>query len=532
MSAAPSWQRICPLDAILPETGACARVDGRQIAIFRLGDDRVFAIDNHDPFSGANVLWRGVLGGLEGERVVASPIYKQHFSLATGRCLEDPAASRDAFPVRVEAGAIWLLPEVKRVYRPPAVAETPKTRSLVVVGNGMAAMRAVEELLDRAPGRYHITVFGAEPRGNYNRILLSPVLAGEKRVEDITLHPVAWYAEKGITLHVGDPVVSIDRGRRTVTSSKGVKVPYDRLLLATGSEPFVPRVPGTDLAGVTTFRDLDDVERMQAAVGPHRPAVVIGGGLLGLEAATGLAARGMAVTVVHLMDRLMERQLDARAAALLRDTLAARGVQVRLSAETEALEGDADGRVTALRLKGGERLPADLVVIAAGIRPDARLARSAGLACNRGVLVNDTLQTFDPRIYAVGECVEHRSQTYGLVAPLYEQAGICAGQLAGEGRGAYRGSVTGTQLKVSGVQVYSAGDFSGGPGTEDLVLNDARRGVYKRLVLKNDRIIGAVLFGDTADGPWYFDLIRAGVDIREPRSRLLFGAAYCDAEAA
>jgi NAD(P)H-dependent nitrite reductase small subunit len=525
MSGVQPWRRICRIDEILPDTGVCALVDGCQIAIFRLEDGSLRAIDNRDPFSGANVLSRGIIGGLEGERVVASPIYKQHFSLNTGRCLEDATKSVNAYAVRLVDGQVWLDPRPKRSYRPPAVS-TPKPQSLVVIGNGMAGMRVVEELLDRAPGRYDITVFGAEPRGNYNRILLSPVLAGEKRSEDIMLHPPQWYADNGITLHMGDEVVSIDRGRRRVRSAAGIEVRYDRLLLATGSEPFVPPVPGVALEGVTTFRDLDDVARMSAAVGVHRRAVVIGGGLLGLEAATGLRARGMEVTVVHLMDRLMERQLDARAAAMLQATLAARGITVRLSAQTEALVGE--GRVRALRLVGGEEIPAELVVIAAGIRPNAALARAAGLACHRGVLVNDTLQTFDPRVYAVGECVEHRGQSYGLVAPLYEQAGICAGQLAGEGRVGYRGSVSGTQLKVSGVQVYSAGDFSGGEGTEDLVLDDPARGVYKRLVLRDNRIIGTVLFGDAQDGPWYFDLIRAGADIGAQRSRLLFGAAYCD----
>lgn len=527
MSIEQTWKRICAVEDIVPETGVCALVDGRQIAIFRLHDGTLRAIDNRDPFSGANVLSRGIVGDLDGERVVASPIYKQHFSLATGRCLEDARQSIDAFPARAADGAVWLQAVPKRRYLPPVHDDDGEKETLVVVGNGMAAMRAVEELLDRAPGRYAITVFGGEPGGCYNRIQLSPVLAGERKAEEIVTHPLSWYAEKGITLHADDPVVVIDRARRRVRSAAGVEVAYDRLLLATGSEPFMPPVDGIDLEGVVSFRDIGDVDRMLAAAQTGGRAVVIGGGLLGLEAASGLAARGMDVTVVHLMDRLMERQLDARAAGMLQQVLAGRGIEVLLSARTEAL-ADADGQVQEVRLADGRVLPASLVVVAAGIRPDTRLARAAGLACNRGVLVNDTLQSFDPRIYAVGECVEHRGQTYGLVAPLYEQAGICAGHLAGEGRGAYRGSVTGTQLKVSGVQVYSAGDFEGGEGTEDLVLHDPKRGVYKRLVLCDNRIVGTVLFGDTEDGPWYFDLIRAGTDISALRSQLLFGAAYCE----
>ncbi|MCK5770990.1 nitrite reductase small subunit NirD [Algiphilus sp.] len=521
-----NWQRICPVDAIVPDTGVCALVDGKQIAIFRLDDGTVRAIDNHDPFSGANVLSRGIVGGLEGERVVASPIYKQHFSLATGRCLEDAGNSVDAYPVKVEDGDIWLEAVPKRRYLPPA-PQPEEPASLVVVGNGMVAMRAVEELLDRAPARYRITVFGAEPRGSYNRIQLSSVLSGEQDAEAVTTHPSKWYADNAITFHAGDAVVAIDRTRRCVRSASGREVEYDRLLIATGSDPLIPPIDGAELDGVTTFRDLDDVDALIAASAERRRAVVIGGGLLGLEAASGLCARGMDVTVLHLADHLMERQLDVKAGTMLKATLAERGIRVRLGAETRRIAGSA-GRVERVELADGTSVPADLVVIAIGIRPNIALARDAGLACGRGVLVNDTLQTFDPRIYAVGECVEHRGSTYGLVAPLYEQAGICAGQLAGEGGKGYRGSVSGTQLKISGVKVYSAGDINGDEDTEDLVLHDPRRGLYKRLILRSNRVVGTVLFGDTDDGPWYFDLIRTGADVSAMRSRLLFGAAYCE----
>lgn len=395
---------------------------------------------------------------------------------------------------------------------------------LVVVGNGMAGIRTVEELIKLVPGLYDITVFGAEPHPNYNRILLSPVLAGEQTFDDIVLNTREWYAENGITLHTGKKVVKIDRRARFVEADDGTRVPYDRLLLATGSDPFILPVPGKDLEGVITYRDIHDTERMIAAAATMKRAVVIGGGLLGLEAANGLKLRGMGVTVVHLMPWLMERQLDRTAADLLQKTLADKGLEFRLEAKTEALLPDASGtRVSAVRLQGGEELPADLVVMAVGIRPNTGLAASAGLHIDRGVVVNDTLQTYDPRIYAVGECVAHRGIAYGLVAPLFEQARVCANHLAQFGIARYSGSQVSTKLKVTGVDLFSAGNFTGGEGCEDIVLSDPGAGVYKRLVLKDDKLIGAVLYGDTVDGTWLFKLIREGTNVAPMRDRLMFG---------
>lgn len=410
-----------------------------------------------------------------------------------------------------------------------------KKMKLVVVGNGMAGIRAVEELLRLAPELYEITVFGAEPHPNYNRILLSPVLAGEQTVEEIILNPRSWYAEHGITLHAGRRVVSVDRRARVVTADDGTTAAYDRLLLATGSHPFILPVPGKDLDGVIGYRDIADTEAMIAAAGRYRHAVVIGGGLLGLEAANGLMLRGMQVTVVHLMPWLMERQLDQPAGALLQQSLEARGLRFRMQASTEALVGDAEGgtagRVMAVRLKTGEELPADLVVMAAGIRPNTDLAQTLGLHCQRGVVVNDTLQTVtDPRIYAVGECAAHRGIAYGLVAPLYEQAKVCATHLAQFGIGRYTGSQTSTKLKVTGIDLFSAGDFmgraSGKPedaDCEEIVMSDPYAGVYKKLVVKNDRLVGACLYGDTVDGSWYFKLIREGRPVGDLRDKLMFG---------
>lgn len=401
----------------------------------------------------------------------------------------------------------------------------PKLR-LVVIGNGMAGCRAVEEVLKRDPDRYAVTIFGAEPRVNYNRIMLSPVLAGEKAFEDIVINDEAWYRDNGITLHAGRAVTAIDPAARKVFA-EGLEVGYDKLILATGSDPFRLPLPGGDLKGVVTFRDLDDVNAMLAASArPEARAVVIGGGLLGLEAAYGLARRGMAATVVHLMDVLMERQLDESAGYLLREALADRGVDTVLGAHSEEIVG-ADGQVTGLKLKDGRVLPCDLLVMAVGIRPNATLAKAAGLGVNRGVVVDDAMQTSDPDVFAVGECVEHRGQCYGLVAPIWEMCRALAEALT-DGEGAYQGSVLSTRLKVSGVDVFSAGKFAGGEGCEDIVFRDAARGVYKRMVIEDGKLAGAVLFGDAADGGWYIDLMKAGADVGGIRETLIFGQAITE----
>ena len=399
-----------------------------------------------------------------------------------------------------------------------------KRLKLVCIGNGMAGMRTVEELLAIAPDTYDITVFGAEPHPNYNRILLSPVLAGEQTLQDIVINDYAWYAEHGITLHAGKEIVAIDRRRRTVTATDGTVAAYDRLLLATGSVPFRLPIPGIDAPGVLTYRDIADTNGMIDAAAKYSKAVVIGGGLLGLEAANGLKLRGMDVTVVHLAEWLMERQLDRSAGHLLQQSLEARGLAFRLQAQTKEIVVGESGRVCGVRI-GDEVLPADLVVMAVGIRPNTALAENAGLHCHRGIVVSDTLQTFDPRIYAVGECVNHRGIAYGLVAPLYEMAKVCANHLAMLGIGRYTGSVTSTKLKVTGIDLFSAGDFSGGDGTEDIVLSDPAGGVYKRLVLKDDQLVGSVLYGDTVDGSYYFRLLREGRKLADLRDRLMFGEA-------
>jgi nitrite reductase (NADH) large subunit len=392
---------------------------------------------------------------------------------------------------------------------------------LVLVGNGMAGVRTLEELLKIAPDKYDITVFGAEPYGNYNRIMLSPLLAGEKTIDDIMLNDEQWYIDNDITLYKGKQVTEIDRARRRVVAMDGTTADYDRLLLATGSRPFMIPVPGNDRDGVIAFRDVHDVETMLQAARDYQKAVVIGGGLLGLEAANGLMKQGMEVTVVHLLDSLMERQLDKPAAALLKASLQERGMNFLMEAATEEIIGN--GRVRGVRFKDGSEIEADLVVMGVGIVPNTTLAQDAGLHCERGIVVNDTMQTFDPRIYAVGECVQHRGIAYGLVAPLFEQGKVAANQLAGLGYASYRGSVTSTKLKVTGIDLFSAGEFNAQEGDEVMLFQDPSAGTYKKLVIRDDRIKGAVLYGDTIDGTWYFQLMREGTGIGDFRKTILFG---------
>ncbi|MGP1255756.1 MAG: nitrite reductase large subunit NirB [Kiloniellales bacterium] len=397
-------------------------------------------------------------------------------------------------------------------------------QKLVVIGNGMAAGRVVEGLVTRSPNLYDITIFGAEPRVNYDRIMLSPVLSGEKAYEDIVIHDDAWYERHSVALLKGKTVAAIDRARKLVRSTDGLELAYDKLLIATGSSPFVLPVPGADLPEVLTYRDQGDVEKMLQAAAKGGHAVVIGGGLLGLEAAAGLKARGMDVTVLHLMPTLMERQLDPSAGYLLERALEARGVHVITRANTKAILGE--HQVSAVLLEDGRELPADLVVMAAGIRPNAELAKTAGLAVKRGVLVDDQLATDDPDVFAVGECVEHRGVCYGLVAPLYEMAKVLAARLAGEETPGYGGMAISTKLKVTGIDLFSAGDFAEGEGREEIVLRDPARNVYRRLVLQDDRIIGTVLYGDTSDSAWFFQLLKDGSDISDLRDVLIFGPAY------
>jgi len=390
----------------------------------------------------------------------------------------------------------------------------------------MASGRLLEYLIDADPSAYRITLFNAEPRGNYNRIMLSPVLAGEKSYDEIVTHDDDWYQRHGVTCRFGERVLGIDRARKTVIGERG-EVPYDRLLIATGSSPFIIPVPGRDLPGVRSYRDLDDTNAMIAAAARGGRAVVIGGGVLGLEAAAGLRLRGMDVTVIHLGGHLMDRQLDAPAGALLKADLERRGIRVHCDGVTKEIVGTtaAEG----VLLDDGTLYPTDLVVMAVGIRPETRLAAEAGLTVGRGIAVNDAMFTSDPDIIAVGECVEHDGQLFGLVAPLYDQARVVADTLLGK-TAAYRHAETATKLKVTGCDLFSAGDFGPGEGREDIVLRDPIRGLYRRLVIRDGRLIGAVMYGGTADGSWFFGLIRDAVDISGMRDTLIFGPAYQDAE--
>ncbi|MEP6065541.1 MAG: nitrite reductase large subunit NirB [Paracoccaceae bacterium] len=396
------------------------------------------------------------------------------------------------------------------------------TQKLVVIGAGMASGRVLEHLTENAPDAFDITLFNAEPRGNYNRIMLSPVLSGEKTYDEIVTHDDIWYGQRNVTCRFDEHVVEIDTEMRIVAGENGA-VPYDKLLIATGSAPFIIPVSGKDLEGVITYRDLDDTNAMIDASGDGGNAVVIGGGLLGLEAAAGLAERGMKVTVVHLMGHLMERQLDESAGYLLRKDLEKRGISVLTQASTKAILGES--KVEAVLLEDGQTLPTDLVVMAVGIRPETRLATDAGLTVARGIEVNAQLQTSNPDIYAVGECVEFDGHLFGLVAPLYDQAKTVAQSLLGE-QDAFVVKELATKLKVTGCDLFSAGDFSQADGREDIVFRDPGRGIYKRLVIEDDRLVGCVMYGDTADGNWFFGLIKDGTEIDEMRETLIFGPAY------
>ncbi|CAN5455145.1 FAD-dependent oxidoreductase [soil metagenome] len=400
------------------------------------------------------------------------------------------------------------------------------SEALVIIGNGMAAARLVDELAKCALGRYAIAVIGDEPRLAYNRVLLSSVLAGEATSAEIELKPAAWWRDRGVTLKYGSRATAIDMVARNVTMANGKAVSFSKLVLATGSNALRLPVPGGDLAGVHTFRDSRDVDMLIELAAQKKRVVVVGGGLLGLEAAYGLAKAGSVVTLVHLMDRLMERQLDAHAGALLKTLVERKGVTVLLNANTAKIHGET--QVESVELAGGRRLEADAVVFAAGIRPNTALAKEAGIPVNRGIVVDDRMASASDGIFALGECAEHRGTCYGLVEPAYEQAKVLARHLAG-GTASYEGSVLATNLKVSGVSVFSAGDFIGADGTEAIVLNDISRGTYKKLVIADGRLTGAVLVGDTQDALWYLELIRTAPDVSAIRADIMFGRSLAEA---
>ncbi|KMK68010.1 nitrite reductase large subunit NirB [Puniceibacterium sp. IMCC21224] len=398
-------------------------------------------------------------------------------------------------------------------------------KKLIVIGAGMATGRALEHLFEADPDAYEVTLFNAEPRGNYNRIMLTPVLSGEKTYEEIVTHDAAWYESHGVTCRFGEKIAAVDRDRKVVVTEGGEELAYDKLLFGTGSNPFIIPMPGHDLDGVIAYRDLDDTNRMIDAGGaPGSKAVVIGGGLLGLEAAAGLRMRGMDVTVVHIMGHLMDRQLDEAAGYLLRKALVDRGINICCSANSKQILGE-DGHVRALELADGTELPCSLLVMAVGIRPSVALGQASGLAVGKGIHVDDQMVTSDPDVLAVGECVEHNGAIFGLVAPLYDQAKVVAATLLDQ-EAVFTPKEVSTKLKVTGCDLFSAGDFAEGEGREDIVFRDPARGVYKRLVLENDRVIGAVMYGDTADGGWFHGLIKDGSDVSDMRDTLIFGPSF------
>lgn len=397
---------------------------------------------------------------------------------------------------------------------------------LVIIGNGMAGAKLLEELIS-ADHHYDITVFGNEPYGNYNRIMLSPLLSGEKTLSDIMIFDRSWYEKNGITLFAGPEkeIDKIDRVHKTVVTKEGDVICYDRLVIATGSNPFILPIEGISLKGVMSFRDIRDVENMIQVASEHKKAVVIGAGLLGLEAAMGLCGRGMEVTVVHSNDIPLNRQLDQEAGELLQQALTTRGLHFKMNARTQKIQGEE--RVEKVSFADGTELETDLVIMAIGIRPNIGLAEESGVYCKKGIVVSDTLQTFDPNIYALGECIEHRGDTFGLVAPLYDQAKVLANHLSEHGVAQYRTLPTATKLKVTGINVFSVGDFLGTQASESLYYRHKQQGIYKKIVIENNQIIGIVLYGDTQEGPFYHELMDAKTNIDSMRPYLMFGQALC-----
>ena len=405
---------------------------------------------------------------------------------------------------------------------------------LVLIGNGMAGAKLLEELMSSSPDKYDITVFGNEPFGNYNRIMLSPLLAGEKTLEEIMVLDRPWYEQHGIELHVGEDkaITQIDRVHKTVTTHDGQHTSYDRLIIATGSKPFILPIEGTDLKGVMSFRDISDVEKMIKASNRHKKAVVIGAGLLGLEAAMGLCGRGMEVTVVHSNVVPLNRQLDIEAGTLLQEELGARGLHFKMNAQTQSIEGNEKGDVTKIHFKDGSFLETDIIIMAIGIRPNMQIAQDAGIHCEKGIVVNDTLQTYDPKIYALGECIQHRGGTFGLVAPLYDQARVLTNHLSEHGVAQYQTLPSATKLKVTGINLFSVGQIdennSEGDDCETLIYRDKQQGIYKKLVLRNNVLVGVVLYGETKEGAFYNELLDEKKDLTQMRPYLMFGRSLCD----
>jgi nitrite reductase (NADH) large subunit len=409
---------------------------------------------------------------------------------------------------------------------------------LVLIGNGMAGAKLLEELMATCPDKYDITVFGNEPYGNYNRIMLSPLLSGEKTLKEIMILDRPWYKERGITLHVGTDkaITQLDRINKRVTTENGLKADYDRLIIATGSKPFILPIEGKQLNGVMSFRDISDVEKMLSAANQHKKAVVIGAGLLGLEAAMGLCGRGMDVTVVHSNVVPLNRQLDIEAGELLQQELQARGLNFKMNAQTQHIEGDDNGNVTRIHFKDGSSIQTDIVIMAIGIRPNMQLAQDAGIHCEKGIVVSDTLQTYDPTIYALGECIQHRGGTFGLVAPLYDQARVLTNHLSEHGVAQYQTLPTATKLKVTGINLFSVGNINGDNDDNDqcefLYYRDKQQGIYKKLILKDNRLVGAVLYGETQEGAFYNELLDNKTDLTSIRPYLMFGRALCEEKSA
>lgn len=522
------WVEVCDLAAITPNTGVCAWIEGEQIAIFRVGQEqRVYALSNQDPFSRAYVMSRGILGDLQNERVVASPMYKQHFSLATGRCLEDPQYRLQVFPSKVQQGKVWLSPQPQKTYISTVQAPIKKLK-LVLLGHSLLGLRCLEDLLELAAERYDITLLSNEPYANDDWMQMLEQLSATPSTTQVTavdhMHALTPLLTDQVNW-IKDTAVKIDRQAKHVLTQSGQAVDYDRLILATGTQPECPAIHGLDLQGVLSLSNLADVQHMFAAVQEQQHACVVGSGALAVAAADALAQRGLQVALICSQQDLIEQHLDACSRFLLQQRLEQHNIKVHRAVQLQSLYGE-QGQLKQLHLENGLRLDTEMLVFASDAVPNITLAKQAGLQCQRGVLVNDTMQSFDPCIYALGECVEHRGQSTIALEPLWGQALTCASHLAERGSLSYQAPQRMLRLNLLGCALCSVGDIAVHKDNEDIVLNDEKRQIYKRIVIQQDRVIGAVLLGDLDDADWYAELIANKTVIRDIRHKLLFGRDF------
>lgn len=514
------WVEVCDLAKINPNTGVCALIDDQQIAIFRVGSEqRVYALSNQDPFSQAYVISRGILGDLQYERVVASPMYKQHFSLATGRCLEDPQYRLQVFPSKVEQGKVWICSQAQKTYVAQPVVPVEQLK-LVMIGHSLLGLRCLNDLLQLAPDHYQISVIAAEPYANDDWMQMLAQLSGERLDPQLHSADLAQHIQL-----ISEAVIKIDRSAKQVLTSSGQRIDYDRLILASGARPILPLLDGLDLHGVFSLSNITDVQAILHEAVAQQQACIIGSSVLAVAAADALRQQGMQVTLLCSGHALLEQYLDACSSLLLQQRLQQQGIKLHFAVQIDALRGE-HGQLKQLYLTDGRCLSTEMAVFAHDVCPDTALAQQAGLQCRRGVLVNDTMQSFDPSIYAIGDCIEHRGQSEAVLQPRWGQALTCASHLAERGSFSYQVACRVVQFNLMGCPVFSAGDIAPVEDYEDIILNDEKRQIYKRIIIQHDRVIGAVLLGDLDDADWYVTLIEKRTQIGDIRHKLLFGRDF------